>query len=104
MLPSFSEGLGIVCLEALACGKPAVVTRETGLSEIVEDRVNGLLVDVEDVHGLANAITELLSNPSFGRRLGAAGREIVAAKFMPETIIPQWLEMLGASNGSEHSA
>jgi glycosyltransferase involved in cell wall biosynthesis len=62
VLPSLSEGLGMVILEAMACGVPVVATRVSGIPDIVVNNENGLLVEPMDSQGLANAIIYLLVN------------------------------------------
>jgi L-malate glycosyltransferase len=62
VLPSRRESLGMVLVEALACGTPVVATRCGGPEEIVNERV-GVLVPREDPHALADAIEHVLDNP-----------------------------------------
>lgn len=61
VLPSRYETFGVVFIEALACGKPIVATRSGGPDMIVNE-ANGLLVDVEDVEGLATAMKSIVNN------------------------------------------
>ena len=61
VLPSFSEGLPLVLLEAMACGLPVIATRCGGSTEIVEEET-GRLVEVADVNGLAEAVEEVTQN------------------------------------------
>lgn len=61
VLPSFSEGLPLVLLEAMACGLPVVATRCGGPSELVVEET-GRLVEVGDVKGLAEAMEEVIQN------------------------------------------
>jgi glycosyltransferase involved in cell wall biosynthesis len=62
VLPSISEGLGVVILEAMACGVPVIGTKIGGISDVIIDKYNGLLVHPRDTEGLANAIISLLSD------------------------------------------
>jgi len=81
VLASWLEGMGLVILEAMACGKPVVATRCGGPTESVLDNVTGILVDVHNIDPLAGAIINLLSRPDRGASLGARGRERVTALF-----------------------
>jgi glycosyltransferase involved in cell wall biosynthesis len=58
-MPSLFEGLPLVLVEALACGRVAVGTRAPGILDVIEDGKNGLLVDVGDVPALADAIARV---------------------------------------------
>jgi glycosyltransferase involved in cell wall biosynthesis len=79
-LPSVYEGLAIALIEAMALGKPAVVTRAGGLTEVVEHGKQGLVVNPGDSEALAEAITGLLRDPDLRRQLGQAAR-LRAARF-----------------------
>jgi len=71
------EGLGIVYLEASACGVPVVAGRSGGAPESVVDGETGLVVDGEDVGAVATAVGDLLADPARAARMGAAGRKWV---------------------------
>jgi glycosyltransferase involved in cell wall biosynthesis len=73
-LPSLYEGLAIALIEAMALGRPAVVTRAGGLTEVVEDGKQGLVVDPGNPLTLADAIITLLQDAALRKRFGAAGR------------------------------
>ncbi len=81
--PSVYEPLGIVNLEAMACGTPVVASRVGGIPEVVEDGVTGTLVtlDEEFEAGLARALDALLGDPEAGRRMGEAGRARAVGEF-----------------------
>ena len=71
------EGFGLVYLEASACERPVIGARAGGAPEAVREGETGLLVEPDDVRGLAAAITGLLEDPSRARELGRRGREVV---------------------------
>ncbi|WP_406005552.1 glycogen synthase [Streptomyces sp. NBC_00637] len=81
--PSVYEPLGIVNLEAMACGTPVVASRVGGIPEVVEDGVSGTLVPVDEDFeaGLARALDAVLGDPAAGRRMGEAGRARAVGEF-----------------------
>ncbi|MFD9186926.1 glycogen synthase [Streptomyces phaeochromogenes] len=81
--PSVYEPLGIVNLEAMACGTAVVASRVGGIPEVVADGETGLLVSVEDDFEaqLARALDSLLADPQAARRMGEAGRERAVREF-----------------------
>jgi len=79
VLPSRSEGLGRVIIEAFMRGRPAIGSRVGGIPDLIADGVNGLLVEVGDADGLAAAIERLLTDDALAVRLGAAAQETAAA-------------------------
>jgi 2-deoxystreptamine N-acetyl-D-glucosaminyltransferase/2-deoxystreptamine glucosyltransferase len=74
LLPSRSEGMGRVVVEALLRGRPVVASRVGGIPDLVEHGVNGLLFDPEDHAGFAGALARLLSDPVEAERLASAAR------------------------------
>jgi glycosyltransferase involved in cell wall biosynthesis len=80
-LPSWTEGLPVVLLEAMAHARPVVATPVGGTPELVVDGETGLLVPPRDPEALAAALRRLLEDPDLARRLGEAGRERVAERF-----------------------
>jgi len=73
-LPSRSEGLPRVALEAAARGRAIVGGNRAGIPDVVSDGENGLLVDPDDADQLADALVRLLSDRQLAERLGAAAR------------------------------
>ncbi len=70
--PSLAEGLGIVFLEAQACGVPVVGTRVGGIPDVIQDGVTGFLVPPRDSAAIANALARLLLDPGLRTQLGEA--------------------------------
>ncbi len=73
-LPSRSEGLPRVALEAACRGRAIVGGDRAGTPDVVRDGENGLLVDPDDAEGLAAALVRLLTDRAYAERLGAAAR------------------------------
>lgn len=81
--PSVYEPLGIVNLEAMACGTAVVASRVGGIPEVVDDGRTGLLVDVDDEFeaGLTRALDTVLGDPEAAWRMGEAGRARAVGEF-----------------------
>jgi phosphatidylinositol alpha-1,6-mannosyltransferase len=75
------EGLGIVFIEAAACGRPVVVGDSGGARESLVPDTTGLLVDGADEREVADAVAALLSDPARADAMGHAGRERVERHF-----------------------
>lgn len=95
VLSSRFEGFGLVLCEASACGIPQVSFNcESGPSEIIEDHKSGILVKrVGDIHGLASALGELMSNEDARRRMGQYAEQL-SHRFDLTEIVSQWHELL----------
>jgi glycosyltransferase involved in cell wall biosynthesis len=79
VLPSRSEGLGRVVIEAFCRGRGVIGSRVGGIPDLVEDGVNGVLVPPGDAVALADALVRVLSDRALAERLGAAGHSSIAA-------------------------
>ena len=77
VLPSRSEGLGRVVVEAYCRSRGVVGSRVGGIPDLVEDGVNGVLVDPGNAEALADALVRVLSDRKLAERLGSAGRAAV---------------------------
>jgi starch synthase len=105
--PSVYEPLGIVNLEAMACGAPVVGTATGGIPEVVADGVTGVLVPIEQhddgtgtpvdpdrfVADLAAALTAVVSDPARAAEMGAAGRRRAETDFGWAAIAERTLEL-----------
>jgi phosphatidyl-myo-inositol dimannoside synthase len=88
------EGLGMVLLEAAACGVPSVTGRSGGTPEAMIDGETGFVVDARDGEELAGGISRLLEDPETARKMGAEGRAYVEAEFsasLPPKPLLEWL-------------
>ena len=82
--PSLWEAMSVVILEAMATARPIVATRVGETPQILEDGVDGLLVQPRDIDGMTAALTRVLSDATFRAGLGAAARRKVDGRFTVE--------------------
>jgi glycosyltransferase involved in cell wall biosynthesis len=75
------EGIPVGLMEAMASGLPVVSSWLSGIPELVEDGVAGILAAPRDVNGLAEALFRLSRDPELRRRMGEAGRAKVLREF-----------------------
>jgi glycosyltransferase involved in cell wall biosynthesis len=87
VVPSrWQEPLGLINLEAGACRKPVVATKVGGIPEVIEEGVNGYLVEPGDVDALATRVATLIGDPAMRIRMGEAGRAGVERDFTTRPI------------------
>ena len=80
----YYETMGLVLLEAMQAGLPVVATRRASIPEMIEDGVNGWLVDEQDPDGLAGRILELADDPALRQKMGQANRARFQAYYTHE--------------------
>lgn len=81
VLPSRTEAMGCVALEAMAAARPVIASRVDGIPYYVEHDKNGLLFEPENVDELAQCLERILSDGALARRLGEEGRRRVKADY-----------------------
>jgi alpha-maltose-1-phosphate synthase len=91
--PSVYEPLGIVNLEAMACGTAVVASRVGGIPEVVLEGETGLLVPPADPGALADAVNELVADPDRAAAMGETGRRRAVERFSWRAIAEQTLEL-----------
>ncbi len=87
--PSVYEPLGIVNLEAMACGIPVVASAVGGIPEVVNEGMTGLLVPPDDPAALAEALGRVLADPAAARAMGTAGRRRAVEYFSWSAVAEQ---------------
>jgi alpha-maltose-1-phosphate synthase len=87
--PSLYEPLGIVNLEAMACGTAVVASAVGGIPEVVSDGETGLLVPPDNPGALADALGALIADPARAAALGRAGRERAVGEFGWQAVAAQ---------------
>ena len=101
-LPSFTEGLPNVVLEACAANVPVVATTAGGTPEIIEDGVNGLLVAPGDAAALGDRLLELIASEERMRDMGLSGRQRVVDQFSFATQADRYCDLLDELCGVAH--
>jgi glycosyltransferase involved in cell wall biosynthesis len=91
-VPSYREGFGVVCAEAMAHGRPVVASAVGGLLDLVVDEETGLHVAPGDVGELRAALARLLGDRHLRRRLGDAARERIRERFSWEAVTAATLD------------
>ena len=84
VLPSLSEGLGRVLVEAMAAATPVVGTDVGGIPDLIENGVNGFLVPPDDASALAQRFRLILTTPRRARAMGQAGQAFAGNFFSTE--------------------
>lgn len=84
--PSLAEGLGIVFIEAQACGVPPIGTRVGGIPDVIQHEENGLLIEPKNSEEIAKAIIRLLRDKELTNRLAEKGHK-TSRRFEWERII-----------------
>ena len=92
IMPSEMESFGLAALEAMACGVPAIATRVGGVSELIDDGIDGRLFEVGDLEGMSAAAVELLTHREHISAMAAAARKTAQDRFCASRIIPLYEE------------
>lgn len=104
-LSSEEEGLGIVLLEAMSCGTPAVATRCGGPESIISDGVDGFLVDRRDSASMADRLVRLFHHPELVASMSKAARQTIDRKFSTKSAGAAFRDVwTGLSTEGRHSA
>jgi galacturonosyltransferase len=89
----YPEGMSNVLLESCACGRPIITTNRSGCREIVDDGVNGYIVNQKDSNDLIAKIEKFLSLTNQERKMmGLAGRRKVEREFDRKIVVEKYLK------------
>lgn len=93
VLPSHTEGLPMVVIEAMSKAVPVIATKIGGISDIIENGHDGVLVDSGEVKAIADAIVCLLEDARGRKEMGESGKNTVYKKFTSEQVLPKLEEL-----------
>ncbi|GEM_PF-528456 len=100
VFPSLFENFPNVCLEAMSLARPVIGTTNSGMAEMIEHNVSGLIVPSADVDALANALIDLFNRPAQERnKMGKHGRERVARLYDPPSIANTFVSLVDEWQG-----
>jgi glycosyltransferase involved in cell wall biosynthesis len=85
----WEEGFGLAVLEAMASGKPIIVSNTGGIYALVKEGVNGWLLPPRNVEELSSAITKMIADPDLVKTMGANSRKLAREKFSMERMAEQ---------------
>ncbi len=96
VLPSLSEGLPRVIMEAMALGKPLIASNVGGIPELIKDNENGFLFRIGDSQELAEKLRVLLRDKKMAQEMGQKGREFVKENFSNEKYLQNYIQMINS--------
>jgi len=91
--PSLSEGMSNVILEAMASGLPVIATRTGAAADIIQDSVNGILVDAGSAEQIQDAVKKIVSDTIFAQLLGSNARKTVEETYAIDRVARKYLEL-----------
>lgn len=92
-LPSDEEGLGVVLLEAMACGVPVVSTRSGGPDGIITDASDGFLVPLDDAQAMSDRLNRLCADRELNLAMGRAARSTVEHRYAEDVAAEAFVDM-----------
>ena len=93
---SRNEGTPVSVIEACAAGRPVVGTPVGGMTDIISEGVNGLLVPSGDAEALADAIAALIADPTRRQSMGVAGRRMVLERYGADRMVTELKQIYNA--------
>ncbi len=91
--PSLSEAFSQVLIEAMACGLPVIATKVGGASEVIENNVNGILIEPDDPDAITASVLELASSTDRRKAMGVAGMNSVRERFSAATMVQRHIDL-----------
>jgi len=100
--PFLGEGLGVVTLEAMACGKPVIATKTEGTTQVICHGKEGFLVDPANPKSIADSLLTLLHNPDLVTIMGTKARETCLKKYSWSVVAKKYSEIYSSLGGVQN--
>lgn len=100
VMTSNYEGLSNSLVEAMMLGLPCITTNYDGANEVVENKINGLIVPMDDEVALAKALTCLINDEEYRNRLGNLAKS-TSSKYLEESVFAQWDQIVNEAINNE---
>ena len=91
--PSLSEAFSQVLIEAMGCGLPVIATKVGGAAEVIENDVNGILIEPDDPQAIAREVIRLAEDKKLRSAIAERGMNSVRERFSAETMVERHLEL-----------
>jgi len=91
--PSLSEAFSQVLIEAMGVGLPVIATNVGGANEVIENKVNGILITPADTLAISGKVVELYRDVELRRKISLAGRKSVCDRFAVQQLVERHLEL-----------
>ncbi len=88
------EGIPVVLMEAMACERPVIASSLSGIGELIDDGLNGLLVPPGDIVALTEAVVRVAENPNWAGHIGQQGRLKILAEFQLKACVSELLHLI----------
>ena len=95
--PTLQEAFSQVMCEAMYLGKPLIISRVSGVEDIVINNFNGIVVEKESVTGLVDGINGLINSSSLRERLGKNAKETIIKKLPLHRVIDEYEKLFSES-------
>jgi glycosyltransferase involved in cell wall biosynthesis len=93
IFPSYAESFSMAPLESMRVGCPTIYTERASGGELITNGVDGLLIDPDDLEGIADAILFMLNNPTKAKQMGRNGVKTIRDKFNISSVADEHLKL-----------